>query len=116
MKKIKDRLIKILLGKSSVPRGLVELNQYFRQYGSISFRRETGEDGNTIAVSSNFRYGSIITSGKTAEELEKNIKDAILTSFEIPSSFAKEESLRKMGDKQEEMYALAQRITWLDKL
>ncbi len=105
-KKVKDRLIKILLGKASVPRGLFELNQYARYYGPINFKHEKGEDGNVIAISTNYRYGSIVTSGKTAEELDRNIKDAILTSFEIPSSFAKEAAVYKVGDKQGE-YAVA---------
>lgn len=105
-KKVKDRLIKLLLGKSAVPQGLVELNQYFRHYGPISFRREQGENGNLIAISNNFRYGSIVTSGSNIEELDKNIKDAILTSFEVPSSYAREAGVRNTGDKLEE-YALA---------
>jgi hypothetical protein len=89
-KKTKDQLIKTLLGSSAVPRGLVELHQYFRHYEPLHFRFERGEDGSLIAISENFRYGSIVTSGNTQEELDKNIKDAILTSFEIPSSFATE--------------------------
>lgn len=105
-KKAKDQLIKVLLGMVSVPRGLFELNQYFRHYGSISFRHEKGENGNIIAISNNFRFGSIVTSGSNLEELDTNIKDAILTSFEIPSSYAREASVQKAGDKQGE-YALA---------
>jgi hypothetical protein len=59
----------------------------------------------TIAISKDFRCGSIITSGKNSEELDRNIKDAILTSFEVPSSFAKEANIINTGkDKQ---YALA---------
>ena len=106
IKKAKDQLIKMLLGSASVPRGLFELNQYFRHHGPISFRNERGEDGNIIAISNNFRHGSIVTSGKDLSTLDKNIKDAILTSFDIPSSYAKEASIRKTSDKQEE-YALA---------
>jgi len=106
VKKAKDCLIKFLLGGSSVPRGLFELNEYFRRYGSLKFRYEKGENGEIIAISDNFRYGSIITSAKTLEELDKNIKDAILTSFDIPSSFTKEAAIHKVGDKQKE-YALA---------
>jgi hypothetical protein len=105
-KKAKDQLIKLLLGKSSVPRGLFELNQYFRLYGPINFRNEQGENGNIVAISNNFRFGSIITSGKTPEELDKNIKDAILTSFEVPSSYAPEAKVQRMHNKQGE-YALA---------
>lgn len=105
-KKARDRLIKALLGKSAVPRGLFELNQYFRHYGPINFRHESGSDGLLIAISTNYRFGSIVTSGKTPDELEQNIQDAILTSFGVPSSFAKEAAIYKVGDKQGE-YALA---------
>ena len=59
IKKAKDQLIKILFGKASVPRGLFELTQYFRHNDPINFKFEKGEDENTIAVSTNFRYGSI---------------------------------------------------------
>ncbi len=105
IKKTKDQLVKILLGKASVPRGLFELDQYFRQYGSISFRREQGDNGRIVAVSNNFRFGSIVTSGVSPDELDKNIKDAILTSFEVPSSYAHEAGIQKVGDRQE-TYAL----------
>ena len=105
-KKIKDQLIKTLFGKASVPSGLFELSQYFRHYDPIHFRQENGENGNIIAISTNYRFGSIVTSGKTLEELDTNIKDAILTSFDIPSSFAKEADVQKIGDKQGS-YALA---------
>jgi len=102
VKKLKDQLIKALLGKASVPRGLFELNQYFRYYEPIHFKNENGENGNIIAISTNYRYGSIVTSGKTPEELDKNIRDAILTSFEIPSSYYKEAEIQKVGDKKGE--------------
>ncbi len=105
-KQIKDQLIKVLLGKASVPRGLFELAQYFRNYGSLNFKYEKGEDDKIIAISTNFRYGSIVTSGKNPEQLDKNVKDAILTSFEIPSSYDREAAIYKVGDKQGE-YALA---------
>jgi hypothetical protein len=105
-KKAKDQLIKALFGKTSVPRGLFELNKYFRYYGPINFKNEKGEGDNIIAVSTNFRYGSIITSGKTSEQLEKSIKDAILTSFDIPSSYATEAAVCKVGNKSGE-YAIA---------
>jgi len=104
VKQIKDHLIKLLLGKSIVPRGLFELDQYFRLYGPIRFVHHKEKDA-TIAISQNFRYGSIVTSGKDEKELDANIKDAILTSFEVPSSYAKEAKIRKEG--AEEVYALA---------
>lgn len=105
LKKIKDILIKLLLGSKLVPRGLFESRQYFRFNGPINFKFEK-KDGKIIAISQNFRHGVIITSGKNSEELDRKIKDAILTSFEIPSSYAKEASIKKVGQKREE-YAVA---------
>ena len=104
-KMIKDQIIKALLGKSSVPKGLFELSQYFRHYEPIDFT-EKNEDGNIVAISTNFKYGSIVTSAKDKESLDKNIKDAILTAFEVPSSYAKEVDVHKVGSK-EGQYALA---------
>lgn len=105
VKKTKDNLIKLLLGETSIPRGLLELNQYFRMNDPIHFEYKKSDDG-IIAISTNFRHGSIVTSGKDEKELDKNIKDAILTSFEIPSSYAKEAKIYKTGERTEE-YALA---------
>jgi len=104
-KKTKDYVIKAILGNKVVPRGLFELNEYFRHYNRINFRYEKKDDL-IIALSTDFHYGSIITSGKNEKELDENIKDAILTSFEIPSSYAKEAKIRKVGDGRKE-YALA---------
>ena len=80
----------MLLGQESVPRGLFESQQYFRHYGPIKFQNITTENGTIIAKSTNFRYGSIITEAKNKQTLEPAIIDAILTSFEIPSSYKKE--------------------------
>lgn len=105
-KKIKDYLIKFLLGSKTVPQGLFELSRYCQLFGPIHFKYEKGEDGTIIAVSANFKLGSIVTSGKNENELDKNIKDAILTFFEIPSSYSKEAKICKVGAKQEG-YAIA---------
>lgn len=101
----RDWLLKILSGPKVVPIGLVEMQRYFRNNGPISFEPKQ-EDGEIVAVSQNFRYGSIITSGKTEEELDRNIKDAILTSFEIPSAYAKEAGIVRQG-KESRQYAAA---------
>ncbi|MFA6417248.1 MAG: hypothetical protein WCW61_03595 [Patescibacteria group bacterium] len=105
-KQAKDYIVKFFWnGADLVPAGLLELNQYFRINGGITF--DNKKEGNVIvAVSQNFRYGSIITSANSQEELDKNIKDAILTSFDIPSSYAKEVGLHKVGSEARE-YALA---------
>ncbi|MDO8626570.1 MAG: hypothetical protein Q7K39_03930 [Candidatus Magasanikbacteria bacterium] len=105
-KRLKDQLIKLMLGKSTVPQGLVELFRYSRDFGSINFNFEKSENC-IVAVSTNFRYGSIITSGKNNEELDKNIKDAILTSFEIPFSYASEAKITKLGEGRVGEYAAA---------
>ena len=103
-KQTKDYLIKTLLGNTSVPRGLVELHQYFRVHGPIDFRREKQTDGSSIMISENFRYGSIITHIKNESELDTKIADAILTAFEVPSSYAQEADLKRVGKKE---YAFA---------
>ena len=100
-----DRLLRAIRGRGYVPMGLFELSQYFRQIGPIKFKFYK-EGDRYIAVSENYRYGSIISSGSTPEELDRNIKDAILTSFSVPSSYAKEAKVQREGERSEE-YALA---------
>ena len=107
LKVLKDRIIKAAWDDEDLkPKGLFELSEYMRHYKGINFDDHRNEDGTYTAVSTNFRFGSIITSGRTMEELDKNIKDAILTSFEIPSSYAKEANIVEVGKEQKE-YALA---------
>lgn len=101
----KDKLARALLGTRSVPRGLFELNQYFLHYEPIHFTYHD-EDGQIVATSTNFHYGSIITSGANATELDEKIKDAILTSFEIPSSYKEEAAVKRVGETKKE-YAVA---------
>lgn len=97
-KEIKDKILKNISGTNYVPAGLLDINRYFRYNEPISFDIKI-EDGIFIAKSKNFRYGVIITSGSNNNDLEKNIKDAIMTSFEIPSSYEKEAAISKVGDK-----------------
>jgi len=105
LKQAKDHIRKRILGKDFRPRGLVEINQYFRLYDPINFEY-TNESGFITAVSTNFRYGTIITEGKNEKELDENIKDAILTAFEIPSAYADEARVHKEGS-IEKSYAIA---------
>jgi hypothetical protein len=104
-KKVKDYIMRLVLGKEYVPRGLFELHQYFRNYEPIEFRF-TNEGESIIAESKNFRHGSIVTSGRDSKELNKNIKDAIMTSFEVPSSFSKEADIKQVRKEKKE-YAFA---------
>jgi hypothetical protein len=103
-KVLKDKLTRVFLGEASIPRGLFELSEYFRHNGNIHFDFHH-EDGIIVAISTNFRHGKIITQGRNLEELDKNIRDAILTAFEIPSSYAEEAQVTKLGEARE--YALA---------
>lgn len=103
-KQTKDQLIKLLLGKASVPSGLSDLHHYFRTYEPINFRTEKQEDGSIVAISENFQYGSIITHAQDTNELNEKIKDAILTAFDVPSSYAQEAAIRRTDEKE---YAFA---------
>jgi hypothetical protein len=105
LKILQDYAAKTLMGTRVVPEGLVEMQRYFRIYGPIHFKYHK-EDERTVAVSDNFHFGSIITSGKNAEELDRNIKDAILTAFEIPSAYAKEAKICR-ADEAVTKYAAA---------
>lgn len=102
---VKDYIIKFLLGSKTMPQGLFELSQYCRKFGGIHFDYKK-ENETLIAISDGFKLGSIVTSGKDEKELDKNIKDAILTFFEIPSSYSKEAGVCKVGERQGE-YAIA---------
>lgn len=105
IKQIKDKILKLIFGNEYVPEGLLELYKYFRHNDPIDFN-VTFENGKHIAVSKNFRHGSIVTSASSKEDLDKNIKDAILTSFDIPSSYSKEAALSEVGQKTKS-YAVA---------
>ncbi len=103
-KQAKDRLFRLVFGKSALPPGLVEINYYFRFYGPIRFRSEKQEDGSIVAISENFRYGSIITQVQRLEELDAKVVDAILTAFEVPSVYAKKAGVHRVGSEE---YAFA---------
>lgn len=105
IKESKDYLMKILFGTDVVPTGLSEMNKYFRFNEPIIFDF-TREGEETIAISRNFRYGKIITSAKKINQLDDNIKDAILTAFEIPSSYKKEAGIKRVEEKKD-CYAFA---------
>lgn len=101
---IKKYFIKIFCG-NYLPEELFDLTNYFRHYRYINFTYKK-ELGKIIAISTNFRYGTIITSGRSKRELDKNIKDAILTAFEVPSAYAREAKIVGEGA-YKQAYALA---------
>ncbi|MFA6215510.1 MAG: hypothetical protein WC768_03005 [Patescibacteria group bacterium] len=104
IKKSKDLILKCFCGEL-IPRSLLDLSEYFRNYGSINFEYKKS-DNSIVAISTNFKFGSIVTSGKNYKELDKKIKDAILTSFEVPSSYAQEAKIQRTDETQKQ-YALA---------
>lgn len=106
IKVFRDYIARVILGQYSVPRGLYDSREYFREHGAIAFKYEKTKEG-IVARSKNFRWGAIVTFGKTPQELDRRIKDAILTSFEIPSSYAKEAKIKKVGSVDKREYALA---------
>lgn len=97
-KQAKDQLTKYLLGRDSAPAGLVELNRYFRFYGAINFQEEKQEDGSLVVISKDFKYGTIITHIKKNDDHDEVVKDAILTAFEVPSSYAAEAGVHRVKD------------------
>ncbi len=97
LKVAKDKLVKALNGKALVPAGLMEWHRYCAIHGGIDFTFEEQEDGTTVARSTNFKYGSIITAGRDQAELDRKIEDAILTAFEVPSAYMKEAGIHKVG-------------------
>lgn len=104
---VKDWLFKAYLdSQHMVPEGLVDLQKYFRQNGPIRFSFHQ-EEGMLVAVSSNFRFGSIVTSGRDQQELDVNVADAILTSFNVPSSYAMKAGIHREGKAEGHAYALA---------
>jgi len=102
----KDYFLKTVAGKGYVPRELLELSGYFRHFDNIHFEHKQ-EGDLIIAISTNFRHGSIVTSGRNLEELDKNIRDAILTSFDVPSAYSEEAQIRLSGEKGANEYVLA---------
>lgn len=97
-KEIKDSIIKIAFGGDYISQEVKDAQEYFRDF-DISFDHHF-EDGVIIAVSNNFRHGSIVASGKNYEELDDNVKDAIYTAFSIPSAYSDQVKLFKKGDKK----------------
>lgn len=101
----RDSLRKRLLdGGNVVPRELFDMQEYFKINGAIEFsyhkEKEDNDSEVIVAVSKNFRFGSIVSCGKNEKELDKNIRDAILTAFDIPSSYAKEANIVNINSTQ----------------
>ena len=103
---IKDRIAKTLMPKGVVPEGLLELVRYRKAYGPIVVKFSRGQDGSWVAESENFRHGVIVTSAESEAALDSNIKDAILTAFDIPSAYAREAKIVREGERN--AYAVAE--------
>ena len=112
LKVIKDWLARreLVLFKGDVlPAELFDLYDYFRfSADGINFAIRKDKDSDMwVAESVGFRQGSIITTGRTEAELEKNMRDAILTAFSIPSSYMKEAKLVGKNVKNKKEYVFA---------
>ncbi|MDE2100215.1 MAG: hypothetical protein KGL39_23365 [Patescibacteria group bacterium] len=105
LKVTKDQVARLLLGKAVVPAELLELSTYFRRFKEINFEQHK-EDGLIVAVSTDFKYGTIIAHGRNQEELDNDTRDAILTAFGVPSAYQKEADLRRVSERKD-AYALA---------
>lgn len=106
VKQTKDYLKKYFWYGKRMPSELSELFQYFKNYGAINFEfKKEGDE--IVAISKNFRHGSIVTSAKTEKELNNKIKDAILTAFKVPSSYKNIAKINRAGNNNNE-YAFAQ--------
>lgn len=104
-KYIKDSLTKYLVGSDCLPEEVFEASEYFRHFDGINFDIKE-EDGLYLAQSTNYNCGSIITSGRNLKELDKNIKDAILTAFSVPSVYADKLKIQNVDERQKK-YVLA---------
>jgi len=81
------------------------LHDYFRYHEGINFEYKKKKDL-IVAISKDFKHGTIITSGKNFKELEDKIRDAILTAFDVPSVYQDKVKLNPVGKFKKE-YALA---------
>ena len=105
VKVAKDSLLKSI---GQVPHQEIgEFHEYFKHHGPINFRKEIRPDGTVFSYSTNFVYGSIITEGKSMEDVDLKIKDAILTAFEIPSVYADLAKVQAESEVRETSYASA---------
>jgi hypothetical protein len=105
IKVLTDSALKALRPKDYLPEGILEMVRYFRDYEPINFEIRKESEG-LVARSTNFRFGNIITSGRDAKELDRNIRDAIITSFEIPSAYSEKARVHRVGSERGE-YAAA---------
>ncbi|MDO8686870.1 MAG: hypothetical protein Q7K11_01520 [Candidatus Berkelbacteria bacterium] len=105
LKYIKDTLIKYLSGSRFLPEEVLTASEYFRHFNAINFDIKK-DDGLFIATSTNFQWGTIATSGHSVRELDRNIKDAILTAFSVPSTYADKLKIHNVDERQKK-YALA---------
>ena len=109
-KVLRDKLTKIALGTTTVPAGLFEWTEYTIHFKGINFDVALDKNDKVYrAKSTNFRHGVIFAEAISLKELDNNIKDAILTAFEIPSSYRKEARItnENAARKESRRYAFA---------
>jgi hypothetical protein len=100
LKVVKDHIDKWVFHRGQMPLEVKEWKKYVAVNGAVTFKFDEQEDGSWVASSTNFKYGSIITSADSKEDLDSEIKDAILTAFSIPSAYAGEAKVLNSKDLQ----------------
>ncbi len=87
---------------------LTKLSEYLT-HNPINFNVEKIEDDNEkyFLATTKLENGSIITTGKTLEELNYNIKDAIFTAFDVPAFYCDFKLLEEQSKVKQLQYAAA---------
>lgn len=96
MKKILHFLTSYLPSQKGAE-ALSDLKYILEVRGGISFsvrRMEEEQNVYYIAESKNIHNKSIVVTGKNLDELDKNIKDAIFTLYQVPAYYAKKELIK----------------------
>lgn len=85
---------------------LQALSDYL-SHSPIKFEVEKiNEDGKKYFLAiGNLEKGEIITTGETIEELNKNIKDAIFTAFDVPAFYCNFDLIKEQSEVSQLEYA-----------
>lgn len=106
-KLVKDAFHRYVLGEKYSTQ-LQDAREYFKLYGAIEFEQvHDTNTGEMIAVSKNFKRGTIVTSGMNQADLDEHIHDAILTMFDIPAIYSDKLKIARADRASVSRYAIA---------
>ena len=88
-------------GKEALEECLVFLSKNKIDFEITQHNDKTGKY--FLAKSRNLNKGQIITSGKNLVELDKNIKDAIYTAFDVPAHYCDYSKIRNIDEPVKEL-------------